>query len=231
MCNANAEPNTIHPFEAAGLGLAPFKLIGFDRKVGPIKMEDGTEVGAPGQPMGTCDFCGTGIADCYRIKSSDLKTFVVGCDCVLKLGRSDNRLVGEVKRKKLALDRAKRAAKREAKWLEFKAEREATLQAEREANGGLTNAEIKAKAEAEALAAKAEQTKASNQWIIDALIATGQSGPFVQSMIAELGNRPFAELSPRCRQIIGEIYSKRAGRMGSKAYDAAMSEFEARTGA
>lgn len=229
MCTINAEPNTIHPFEAAGLGLAPFKLIGFDRKVGPIKMEDGTEVGAPGQPMGTCDYCGTGIADCYRIKSSDLKTFIVGCDCVLKLGRSDNRLVGEVKRKKLALDRAKRQVKREAKWLAFKAAKESALQAEREANGGLTNAEIKERADAEIRASKAEQTKAANQWIIDALVATGQTGAFVQSMIAELGTRPFAELSPRCRQIIGEIYAKQAGRMGSKAYDAAMTEFESRT--
>lgn len=228
MC-ANTEPNTIHPFEVAGLGRAPFRLVGFERKVGPIKLACGTEVGSPGQPMGTCDFCGTGIADCYQIRSADLKTFVVGCDCVMKLEREDNRLVSEVKRKKLALDRAKREAKRQAKWQAVRAEREAILQSEREANGGLTNAEVKAKAEAEARAAKAETVKAANQWIIDALVSTGQTGSFVQSMIEELGRRPFAELSPRCQQIIGEIYAKRAGRMGSKAYDATLAEFEART--
>lgn len=76
------EKGKVHPFEAAGLGIAPFRFIGFERKVGPINLGNGMMCGAPGQPMGVCDFCGTGIANCCIIKSSDGKRFIVGCDCV-----------------------------------------------------------------------------------------------------------------------------------------------------
>lgn len=89
----NDATHTVHKFEAAGLGKAPFQLVGFDRRVGPIRrMVDfgngavEVEVGAPGQPMGSCDYCGTGIADCYVIQSADGKKFVVGSTCVNKTG-------------------------------------------------------------------------------------------------------------------------------------------------
>jgi hypothetical protein len=80
----------LHPFERAGLGTAPFRFIGMDVKRGPIQLADGSEVGSPGQPMGTCDYCGTGIADCYSVQSADGKRFIVGCDCVCKLARTSN---------------------------------------------------------------------------------------------------------------------------------------------
>jgi hypothetical protein len=88
--NATA-PERIHKFELAGLGKAPFRCIGTERKVGPYRYRDpktGIELmaGAPGQPMGSCDYCGMGIADCYKIESADGKQFVVGCECVLKTG-------------------------------------------------------------------------------------------------------------------------------------------------
>jgi hypothetical protein len=80
----------IHAFEKAGLGKAPFTLTGFSHKVGPIRTQIGpgiwSEVGYPGQPMGTCDYCGTGIAMCFHIRSSDGKSFIVGSDCVAKVG-------------------------------------------------------------------------------------------------------------------------------------------------
>lgn len=101
----------IHVFEKAGLGKAPFRCVAVERRVGPIVSEVGgcrLEVGAPGQPMGTCDFCGTGIADCFVIRSADQKEFVVGCDCVAKTGDSGlKRVVSEHKRQ---VNRAKRAA-------------------------------------------------------------------------------------------------------------------------
>jgi len=82
----------VHVFEKAGLGVAPFKFIGIERRVGPIRYagENGTtiEVGAPGQPMGVCDYCGQGIAECCIIRDSAGKTFVVGNDCVAKTGDS-----------------------------------------------------------------------------------------------------------------------------------------------
>lgn len=74
----------IHVFEKANLGKAPFRFIDIISRRGPIKLDNGMQIGAPGQPMGSCDYCGTGIADCYVIESADGKRFEVGCDCVAK---------------------------------------------------------------------------------------------------------------------------------------------------
>ena len=106
-----------HVFEKAGLGLAPFKVLRCETRVGPIRMPDGTEVGAPGQPMGTCDYCGTGIKDCYVIRSKDAKEFIVGCDCVLKAGDAG------LKREVDAIKREKNRVKREAKRQELERKR------------------------------------------------------------------------------------------------------------
>lgn len=80
----------IHRFEAAGLGKAPFRFLGAEERRGPIKFLDESgvmlEVGAPGQPMGTCDYCGQGIAICCKIRSADGREFIVGTDCVRKTG-------------------------------------------------------------------------------------------------------------------------------------------------
>lgn len=79
----------IHVFEAAGLGKAPFRVLGVECKVGPIRYErNGVEVqvGSPGQPMGCCAYCFTGIMECWSIRSADGKVFDVGCECVRKTG-------------------------------------------------------------------------------------------------------------------------------------------------
>ena len=94
----NDTANTIHPFEAAGLGIAPFRCTGVVEKSGPIKYPNGMEVGAPGQPMGTCEFCGNGIKYCCQIVSHDGRHFEVGCDCVEKLHREDNALATAAQR-------------------------------------------------------------------------------------------------------------------------------------
>jgi hypothetical protein len=84
--------DSLHPFERNQLGVAPFRYLRHERRVGPIKLGDGmTEIGSPGQPMGTCEHCGTGIADCFFIKSADGKIFYVGSDCVEKLYRESNK--------------------------------------------------------------------------------------------------------------------------------------------
>lgn len=108
----NDTAQTLHVFEKAGLGKAPFRCVGMERKVGPITLRDGLTVGAPGQPMGTCDFCGTGIADCFQIVSADGRSFVVGCDCVAKTSDSGLRKVVDAKVRELRRerDRMRRAA-------------------------------------------------------------------------------------------------------------------------
>lgn len=74
----------VHPFEEAGFGVAPYRFDGVTRNwfcAGP---------GDPGKPGGSCDYCGTGIAFEYWVRSSDGRRFKVGCDCIAKLARKDN---------------------------------------------------------------------------------------------------------------------------------------------
>ena len=95
----------IHRFQEAGLGQAPFRLVDVVRKVGPIRVDlDGggwAEVGAPGQPMGTCAYCGMGIAECCVIESADGKRFDVGNVCVGKTGDAGLKKVVDAQLKNL----------------------------------------------------------------------------------------------------------------------------------
>lgn len=70
----------IHKFEAAGLGIAPFHVVGFDI----VKYV--ACPGAPAQPGSTCDFCGQAIMNVFYIADKNNKRFKVGCDCVNKTG-------------------------------------------------------------------------------------------------------------------------------------------------
>lgn len=99
----------IHKFEQAGLGKAPFRMLGmFESRCSGQPNANGVSVGFAGQPAGTCDFCGTGIANCFQIQSADGKTFVVGEDCVRKV--DDTGLYDTVKR---AANKLKTAARHE----------------------------------------------------------------------------------------------------------------------
>jgi hypothetical protein len=121
MCKTT---DKLHPFESAGLGKAPFKFVGFYRDIGPKPMGDGmTTIGAPGQPMGTCDYCLNGIANCYQIASADGKHFVVGCDCVDKLCNPTNLPASRLAHDKVyqAVKAAQRKATNEARQLREKA--------------------------------------------------------------------------------------------------------------
>ncbi len=80
---------TVHPFQAAGLGLAPFRFIGIVKqdithgevRVGTI---DGYTVTT--KKGGTCAYCGTYIVQMCNVKSADGKRFHVGSDCIAKVG-------------------------------------------------------------------------------------------------------------------------------------------------
>lgn len=101
--------DTIHKFEAAGLGKAPFKVVGcYESKFQAVPGDPN----CPIQPGTSCDYCATGIMIVYRIKSSDGKEFKVGCDCVLKAG--DAGLKKQVNRLKTDARHTKEAAKIDA---------------------------------------------------------------------------------------------------------------------
>ena len=123
----------LHPFERAGLGRAPFRFLGMSVEVGPrrsVDPETGVtlEIGSPGQPMGSCNYCGQGIAYCYHVASADDKRFIVGCDCVMKLARTDNEkrdpVIAAIHREAKRIEREKRHARERAQldagrdWLE-----------------------------------------------------------------------------------------------------------------
>lgn len=106
----------IHPFEKSGLGKAPFRCVGMHVEQGPRTLRDGTQVGAPGQPLGVCDHCGMGIKYVYDIVSADGREFGVGCECVLKTaGVSDSALVRQVKTIKRDHDRKLRQERKAKK--------------------------------------------------------------------------------------------------------------------
>ena len=94
-----------HKFEKAGLGKAPFRVVGFEQKYYQAHPD------APMQPGAACDYCATGIVDTFWIKGVDGKVFKVGSDCVNKTG--DKGLVNVVKRQINAIRTAARH-KREA---------------------------------------------------------------------------------------------------------------------
>jgi hypothetical protein len=212
---------TLHPFEEAGLGESPFRFVGLNKNVYSA---------APGhiQAGGTCCYCGQGIMWECTIRSNDGKLFTVGCDCVAKLDRADNRLVAAVHRAKLKAERDKRDAEREARWAENRAKREAELQAQRDRNGGLTDRELVERQEMLAAKEKEAELAAGNAWLISVLKAVEYRSDFIQSMIDTLHRGTVAGLSPRCQSILKDIYAKHHGRRGSKKYDAAEQEFESR---
>jgi hypothetical protein len=113
------ETTTVHPWERAGLGKAPFRWLGVRHLVGPIRIaqSDGTtlEIGAPGQPMGSCAYCAQGIAECHSIKSADGKVFMVGCDCVRRVSEPGDPVLkaaeSAAKKRRNAAARARNAAK------------------------------------------------------------------------------------------------------------------------
>ena len=99
------ERSTIHKFELAGLGKAPFHFTGYVAE----KTYQACR-GAPIQPASTCDYCGTCIRYEYWVKSSDAKQFKVGCDCIRKT--EDAGLIQQISKAERDLKNAKNAAAR-----------------------------------------------------------------------------------------------------------------------
>lgn len=96
---------TLHKFEAAGLGKAPYRYTGCEEKVHPNG--DGTV-----KPGGSCQYCSTGIRYCFWFISADGKRFYVGSDCVHKAG--DQGLIRIVDAEVSRINREKRLTKKRA---------------------------------------------------------------------------------------------------------------------
>lgn len=81
--------STIHAFEKAGLGIAPFRLIRVEMRRFKACPE------CPSQPGSSCDYCGEGIVETCIIQDVNGKTFKVGNVCVGKTG--DRGLINPIK--------------------------------------------------------------------------------------------------------------------------------------
>lgn len=108
---------TLHPFERAGLGKAPFRCV-------DVVQNWYSACQGHRQPGGSCDYCGTGIAYEFIISDATGNRFKVGSDCVAKTHAD----VSGFDQAKAKLEREKRAAvnksRREARAKEWAAKRE-----------------------------------------------------------------------------------------------------------
>jgi hypothetical protein len=101
--------NTIHCFEAAKLGKAPYAFLG----VREFKFKAAPE--APTQPGTCCDYCGTGIMYAFMLRSADGKEFKVGCDCIEKSGdKGLRKIISQLEKEK----RQKKAQEKRQKELD-----------------------------------------------------------------------------------------------------------------
>lgn len=167
-----------------------------------------------------CDRCGgAGGADDPRWLRYDPGGVPGNCFKCLGKGRLPRRVYNEKEYAALERARAKRAEKLDAA-------REARLDAERDRNGGLTNAEAWEKRAAEGVEAE-EKKRAPLIKLLTPLaddLWDGRHG-FCDSMAGDLrkGHPPRG----RGVELVCEIIAKHHGRRGSKAYEAEFDRIEA----
>ena len=111
----------LHPFEKAGLGVAPFRCIGVRENV--YLVGDGSS-----KAGGSCDYCGTGIRWEYLINSTAGKMFKVGCDCVAKTGSIVRGFKEERTKLRRAITESRTKAARELRQQEYVARKLAQRQ-------------------------------------------------------------------------------------------------------
>jgi len=201
----------IHPFEVAGLGIAPFDFLGVEEMA--VRSGDGTNRAA-----GSCQYCSTGIRYAFWIKSSDGRQFYVGIDCLRKLGRSDNRLLSAAEKAQAQHEQILRAARKQADLEAKRQAREAAEQAERAANGGRTLLEIEEQRRRIEDARIRDQAREQYGWLLGVL-REQESSVFCNDCadeIEKVGNHH--QMSEKCIMILRDIFCKHHGRRGSKKY-------------
>lgn len=214
----------IHLFEQAGLGIAPFRCVGFaslpNRELAeknPTAYNNALRDMPSGYHYGTCQYCSTALTNHCLIKSSDGKQFVVGSECVRKTG--DRGMVDFAARAKREAVQARKQAERQMLWEAGREEREAK------------EAEAKAQRTAKWLALE----EANGPLLTLLGNATDWPDGFMRNVVEEISGeygrlilpRPVTTLSPRCLDIMADIYAKRIARKGTPRHVEALVEFRA----
>lgn len=173
-----------------------------------------------------CDHCGTAIEHHYVLRDAKGDKYCVGSSCIAKVGNVLNLSDAEAaeRKRQRELSRARAEAKREQERLAREAKLQARLAAERERNGGLTDAEIAQQRAEEERQQRLIANKQRFGFFIDGL---GEANGYFAKDVAQ-GLREGRLPSGRGVTIMFEIIAKTAGRRGSKAYEAAYAEAEAK---
>jgi hypothetical protein len=112
----NAE--TVHVFERAGLGKAPFRFVGaVAQDIGHGVRYLDRSMNLTTKPGGTCAFCGQYILNMYDVESADGRRFHVGSDCILRTGSAG--LIKAVNKAVAKLRREQRQARERANGAEM----------------------------------------------------------------------------------------------------------------
>ena len=218
----------VHKFEAAGMGLAPFRFMGAFSlpsthlgEQNPAAYENAMQNMPRGYGMGTCRYCGKAIMNCYCLISADGKKFSIGSECIRKAG--DRGLIAKVKIEQSKKRRAASEIKQEAARVARCALRDADA---------LANAPRLAADKAKADARNASIT-AQNQWLIDVLAPRVERSGFCASLVMDLTGRTLvSQLSARAVDVCREIYcqTKTGSRRNSAAYIESEKTFNALAG-
>jgi len=125
---------TLHAFEKAGLGTAPFYCVGMCEipstslaEANPAAYQMAMAYLPHDLSIGSCAYCGMGIKYNFIVKGATGRRFVVGSECVNRTG--DAGLVKTVKAERTRIAREKRDVRRS----QAAAERRAAYEAERKA--------------------------------------------------------------------------------------------------
>lgn len=206
----------IHLWEAAGLGVAPFRVVGVVELPAPSLAEHNPTAyknalaSLPhGYGIGSCRCCAASLKNNYLIESHDGKKFAVGSECVNKAG--DKGLVNEMGYVRRQADRDKRFREREAAHI-------ARLEEERARNGGLTDDEVAAQRREQEATARLEALAPLLEVLepIAHRLADGRGG-FRDSVAKDLREGKIPE--GRGLDIMVEILAKGKGRRRSDAYE------------
>ncbi len=234
------QPNEtlVHLWQDQGLGVAPFSVhcvISIPSKslceanpnaYNSAMAEACGRAKALGVHLCSCESCGMSLEHNVVIRDANKKFFVVGMDCAMKTG--DSKVITQVEN----LERLRQKALREAKATAAREVRQqarlAELAAQRKRNDGLTDAEVAQHERAQAIEALKAQNAAKYRWLLDVLNQVSYSSDFVRSMIDLIEARGIAALSPKCQNILADIYAKtitNGAKRGSKKYDEALNAF------
>jgi hypothetical protein len=178
---------------------------------------------------GACEHCGTPLQYNYVLAGEDDRRFVVGSDCLARLGERTT----AIKRAQQALER------RNATLLAHERARQeyAAFLARIGADGFVPREALYTSACDLAFRLRRERAErelalagSHNAWLIEALAPC--YGDFVHDMCGQLQRRFLSlhNFSKRQVQALCEIYAKQFGRKGSAAFVAAVQDFAAKSG-